>query len=531
MSFGTIRRVVMAALILPSVVMAFEATFLLRLYYAEYRKLEIGKHHAYLVFAAAKIASQTMPAEARATILYLEDPSPPNRQALQQARTALDEEIRAFPKLTTDYLADHPANVPDLGRMQTAIDAMLRQRRAVDTSRLSAANIDGVFKSASQAYLHIVNGVRSDIDDISLLEDLHLLMSLLDINEAGLELAFYGALLFAGESLTTEQTTALERASVMHKAGPAQLLRSIDNPRVRALIEFDRSSEGRWLDDAITSINRSAASPATTSVQTWDSIQDARTKLWQQTISGLIADIRQHGDELADRARRQLMALSGIVATLTILTAAIILLAMKGMMLIGQIRRERESMILELRDAAQTDLLTGLYNRRGFQSAASALLHQASANHDWVSAVLFDLDHFKQVNDTYGHDAGDVVLRAVATIARTNFRPFDLLVRHGGEEFLALLPGSSTEEAVTVAEKVRQAIESAEMKLPDGTTLRVTSSFGCAGMSAPAHQDLLTELLKRADLALYAAKSSGRNCVVVDAETASNTESPDIKTA
>lgn len=531
MSFGTIRRVVMAALILPMVVMAFETALLLRFYYTEYRKLETGKHHAYVVFAAARIASQTIPAEARATALYLGDPSQANRQVLQQARMKLDEEIRAFPAVVADYIADAPANLPDLAKTQAAIDAVLRQRRAVDTSSLPAANILGVFKPASEAYLHIVNRVRSDIEDLSLLEELQLLTSLLDLNEAGLELTFYGSALLSGEILTTEQREALERAIVMHKAGRVQLQRSIDNPRVKALIEFDRSSDGRRLDDAITSINRDAATPSATSRQTWDSIQQARIQLWRQSLSALVADIRQHGDGLSERARRQLMVLAGIVTALGILTSVIMLLAIKGLMMIDRVRRERESMILELRDAAQTDLLTGLYNRRGFESAASALLHQASANHDWVSAVLFDLDHFKRVNDTYGHDAGDVVLRTVAMVARANFRSFDLLVRHGGEEFLAVLPGSSSDEAVTVAEKVRQAIENAEMKLPDGTTLRVTASFGCAGMSAPAHPDLLTELVKKADLALYSAKAAGRNCVVADTATTPDLENLDLKTA
>lgn len=531
MSFGTIRRVVMAALILPTVVMAFEAVLLLRFYYAEYCKLEIGKHHAYVVFAAAKIAAQTIPSEARATALYLEDPSQANRRALRQARAELDEEIRTFPTVIADYIADAPANLPDLAKTQAATDAVLRQRRAVDTSSLPAANILAVFKPASEAYLHIVNRVRSDIEDLSLLGELQLLTRLLDLNDASLELTFYGSALLAGQTLTTEQTNALEQAIIMHKAGRVQLQRSTDNPRVKALIEFDRSSEGRRLDEAITSINRDAATPSATSRQIWDRAQAVRIGLWREALSALVKDIRQHGDSLAERARLQLVVLAGIVATLAILTTVIMLLAIRGMILIGRIKREREAMILELRDAAQTDLLTGLYNRRGFESAASALLHQASANHDWVSAVLFDLDHFKRVNDTYGHDAGDVVLRTVAMVARSNFRSFDLLVRHGGEEFLAVLPGSSAEEAFTVAEKVRQAIENVEMKLADGTSLRVTASFGCAGMSAPAHPDLLTELVKRADLALYSAKAVGRNCVVADAATTHGPETRSLRTA
>jgi diguanylate cyclase (GGDEF)-like protein len=189
-------------------------------------------------------------------------------------------------------------------------------------------------------------------------------------------------------------------------------------------------------------------------------------------------------------------------------------LAARGLRLIDRLTQDREALVGELRNAAQTDLLTGLYNRRGFEVAALALLTQAEHGSRWISVVLFDLDHFKRINDIYGHDAGDAVLRHVAGVARENFRSFDLLVRHGGEEFLALLPDSTPDDAAIVAERVRLAIEMAEIPLPSGELLKVTASFGCAGRANDGASRNFEDLVKRADLALYAAKASGRNCVV-----------------
>jgi diguanylate cyclase (GGDEF)-like protein len=199
---------------------------------------------------------------------------------------------------------------------------------------------------------------------------------------------------------------------------------------------------------------------------------------------------------------------------LVLLVALIAALAVRGIRLVARVTEERELLIKELRNAAQTDLLTGLYNRRGFEAAALALLMQAKYGSRWISVVLFDLDHFKKINDMHGHDAGDIVLKRVAGIARETFRSFDLLVRHGGEEFMALLPDSTPEDAAVVAERVRSAIEAAEIELPGGEILRVTASFGCAGRANAASDRNFEDLVKRADLALYAAKASGRNCVV-----------------
>jgi diguanylate cyclase (GGDEF)-like protein len=125
---------------------------------------------------------------------------------------------------------------------------------------------------------------------------------------------------------------------------------------------------------------------------------------------------------------------------------------------------------------------------------------------------MADLDFFKQVNDQYGHQAGDAVLRQVAQIIRRNLRESDLLVRYGGEEFLILLHDPPEGGARYVAEKIRAALEGTLLGLPDGKQLAKTISLGVARF--PEHGDTLYKVIKFADVALYAAKDQGRNRVV-----------------
>jgi len=155
---------------------------------------------------------------------------------------------------------------------------------------------------------------------------------------------------------------------------------------------------------------------------------------------------------------------------------------------------------------AERDALTGLYNRRAGEASLAAFLNRAALE---GGVMLFDLDHFKGVNDTHGHDVGDEVLREVARRCQARLRHDDVLVRWGGEEFLAILHGGSVEVLARVAEDLRQVI-AAETIGPVGT---VTASFGVAGVRA---REKAGDLLKRADRALYAAKRGGRDRVVRD---------------
>lgn len=152
---------------------------------------------------------------------------------------------------------------------------------------------------------------------------------------------------------------------------------------------------------------------------------------------------------------------------------------------------------------ASTDGLTGLKNHKAFQSSLSELLDEAEEAQFPLSLILLDVDHFKKHNDTYGHPAGDEVLRAVATVLKQQGRRGDIAARYGGEEFVIVLPNTPASEALKAAERVRCAIESHPWQVG-----AITASLGVASWSEGVSKQ---ELVSRADSALYAAKRSGRN--------------------
>jgi diguanylate cyclase (GGDEF)-like protein/PAS domain S-box-containing protein len=160
----------------------------------------------------------------------------------------------------------------------------------------------------------------------------------------------------------------------------------------------------------------------------------------------------------------------------------------------------------KLQSLAVTDGLTGLHNHRAFQDYLEEQFQVAMRNKQPLALILMDVDHFKQYNDTYGHQAGDEVLRQVAQILQTNVREGDFVARYGGEEFVVVLPRTDLESAVAVAERLRRAIESAEWSLRP-----VTGSFGVA--SIRPDMETRQELIEAADQALYQAKKNGRNRV------------------
>ncbi len=164
-------------------------------------------------------------------------------------------------------------------------------------------------------------------------------------------------------------------------------------------------------------------------------------------------------------------------------------------------------------ELALTDSLTGLYNQRYLIRHLRGLL---TANPDREVAVLMlDVDHFKQVNDDFGHAAGDRALRAIGETLRANTRVFDSLARYGGEEFVVVLPGSNPDEAVAAAERLRAAVEAMIFAPVPGRLCRLTISIGvaCGGPGTETPEALLRE----ADVALYAAKRAGRNRVTLAA--------------
>lgn len=191
-------------------------------------------------------------------------------------------------------------------------------------------------------------------------------------------------------------------------------------------------------------------------------------------------------------------------------TFFLIALALLSLVLIFVMYRQFHSR-RQLKSIAETDSLTGLFNRRYAFSNGDSMLKQCNVNGKPFSIFLFDLDHFKSVNDTYGHPAGDNVLKSVAEISKNCLRGTDVLARIGGEEFIAILPGVELEMAEYIAGRLKDKLESSQQEY-DGNKFFVTASFGVA---AVREHDDFERLTQRADKALYQAKDNGRNCVAL----------------
>ncbi|SRR6266496_1414606 len=174
-----------------------------------------------------------------------------------------------------------------------------------------------------------------------------------------------------------------------------------------------------------------------------------------------------------------------------------------------ELYRQVQAKNIQLEELALTDPLTALPNRRAIDFWITGQL-SAAARHDFgIWVALADLDHFKKVNDTYGHDSGDAVLKAFAEILKRNTRQSNICGRHGGEEFLIILTHVEREESQIALERIRKQMEQQQFTVK-GHTFSVTTSIGVAGFrgtTAPAFPDLLAE----ADRALYSAKHKGRN--------------------
>jgi diguanylate cyclase (GGDEF)-like protein len=175
----------------------------------------------------------------------------------------------------------------------------------------------------------------------------------------------------------------------------------------------------------------------------------------------------------------------------------------------------KERAVRVQRNVASTDELTGLLNRRGFIAAARLLSARQAKSKQAVSVLMFDLDHFKTINDRFGHAVGDEALRRFATVAGTTLRASDIVGRYGGEEFMAVLP-STREAAAIAAERVRAAFEAGAAAVVD-CPIAATVSIGVA--SGEPGADIMT-MLAAADAALYRAKTNGRNRIEIADELA-----------
>jgi len=184
-----------------------------------------------------------------------------------------------------------------------------------------------------------------------------------------------------------------------------------------------------------------------------------------------------------------------------------------------------QQLIDQLCDLSLKDPLTGLYNRRYFDAELEAEIDRVARSGEAALLLMLDIDHFKSVNDTYGHNAGDQVLQAVAKTLQSCVRPMDTLARFGGEEFAVVLPACMPTFGRTVAERIRRAIEATPIQISPNVDLRVTISVG--GAFAQQWIRSTTSLwIERADQQLYVAKSAGRNqlCLETQADSTVSAE-------
>ncbi|MGD8591990.1 MAG: DUF484 family protein [Gammaproteobacteria bacterium] len=175
-----------------------------------------------------------------------------------------------------------------------------------------------------------------------------------------------------------------------------------------------------------------------------------------------------------------------------------------------------------LKRVGLTDSLTGVNNRRFFDQRIGEEIARALRTREPLSCLIMDIDHFKQINDRYGHQAGDQILRQTAALIRDQLRNSDVLARYGGEEFAAVLPNTSARSASEIAERIRENIAQYGFTLkesPQTLPIALTLSIGIAVMGTDTIptdiEPLMATLIKKADSALYEAKNCGRNCVVV----------------
>ncbi len=197
------------------------------------------------------------------------------------------------------------------------------------------------------------------------------------------------------------------------------------------------------------------------------------------------------------------------------LKRSILTMAQELESLINQLQGEKE----KLEEIAYTDPLTGLYNRRFFFEEAKKLYELAKRHNEPFSIIMMDVDNFKRVNDEYGHDVGDMVLKKLAEVIKNSVRASDIAARFGGEEFIIALPKTDEEGAVLVAERIRQEFKKSKVVV-DSLEVRTTVSVG---VSTYRGDQTLDQLIKEADEALYRAKKTGKDKVVTYTEIAQET--------
>lgn len=200
-------------------------------------------------------------------------------------------------------------------------------------------------------------------------------------------------------------------------------------------------------------------------------------------------------------------------------SAALLLIERAGLPLAAELapgsKEWLQALIDSLCELSSRDALTGLANRRQFELALERELDRVARMGEPALVLVGDIDHFKRINDTFGHSVGDQVIKAVAYALQESVRPMDTVARLGGEEFAIVLPNCPPAFGVAVAERIRAAVERAAVPLPNGRVVRVTLSLG--GAFAPQWVRSSGNLwVERADRQLYRAKQGGRNCAFLE---------------
>lgn len=202
------------------------------------------------------------------------------------------------------------------------------------------------------------------------------------------------------------------------------------------------------------------------------------------------------------------------VSILSVITATALLTII--IVMVSRLAKKLSSAYHTIEHMSITDELTQLFNRRHFHVRIEEEISRTKRYKHPLSLLMLDIDHFKQVNDTHGHQAGDAVLSGVAATVRSNIRVVDMAARYGGEEIVVVLPETDQAGAVITAEKIRAAIEQRDFSTPDGKDIRVTASIGISSLEMVRFENgnKAEQLIKQADDALYRAKAQGRNRVV-----------------
>ena len=203
-----------------------------------------------------------------------------------------------------------------------------------------------------------------------------------------------------------------------------------------------------------------------------------------------------------------------LILKILVIGLVVVLLILYHNRKLTRINKQLEKLQEQLQEQAHRDPMTNLYNRRYFHDIASKMVALAKREHKMISVIMLDIDHFKVVNDTYGHDVGDIVIKQLAEILKKHTRESDIITRFGGEEFVVLLPNTDLEGAKKMALKIREIVEQTEVDYGGTNKIAFSVSLGVATL---AENDINIEMvLKRADEALYKAKESGRNRVCVE---------------